>query len=143
MPHYITPLFTAPLRLPLFSSSVAAGFASPADDHLEAELDLNEYLITHPSETFFVRAKGDSMQQAGIFDKDLLIVDRSLTPKDNDIVIAAVAGQLTVKRLVVKRGEPWLFPANPNYKPIPIKEGSELHVWGVVVHAIHRISNIQ
>jgi len=143
MPHYITPLFTAPLRLPLFSSSVAAGFASPADDHLEAELDLNEYLIAHPSETFFVRAKGDSMQQAGIFDKDLLIVDRSLTPKDNDIVIAAVAGQLTVKRLVVKRGEPWLFPANPNYKPIPIKEGSELHVWGVVVHAIHRISNIQ
>lgn len=143
MPHYITPLFNAPLRLPLFSCSVAAGFASPADDHLEAELNLNEYLIAHPSETFFVRAKGDSMQQAGIFDKDLLIVDRSLTPKDNDIVIAAVAGQLTVKRLVVKRGEPWLYPANPNYKPIPIKEGSELHVWGIVVHAIHRISNIQ
>jgi DNA polymerase V len=143
MPHYITPLFNAPLRLPLFSSSVAAGFASPADDHLEAELNLNEYLIAHPSETFFVRAKGDSMQQAGIFDKDLLIVDRSLTPKDNDIVIAAVAGQLTVKRLVVKLGKPWLYPANPNYKPIPIKEGSELHVWGVVVHAIHRISNIQ
>jgi DNA polymerase V len=143
MPHYITPLFNAQLRLPLFSSSVAAGFASPADDHLETELNLNEYLIAHPSETFFVRAKGDSMQQAGIFDKDLLIVDRSLTPKDNDIVIAAVAGQLTVKRLVVKRGQPWLYPANPNYKPIPIKEGSELHVWGVVVHAIHRISNIQ
>jgi DNA polymerase V len=143
MPHYITPLFTTPLTLPLFSSSVAAGFASPADDHLEAELDLNDYLIAHPSETFFVRAKGDSMQQAGIFDKDLLIVDRSLTPKDNDIVIAAVAGQLTVKRLVVKRGEPWLYPANPNYKPIPIKEGSELHVWGVVVHAIHKVSNLQ
>jgi DNA polymerase V len=143
MPHYITPLFNTPLKLPLFSSSVAAGFASPADDHLEAELDLNEYLIAHPSETFFVRAKGDSMQQAGIFDKDLLIVDRSLTPKDNDIVIAAVAGQLTVKRLVVKRSEPWLYPANPDYKPLAIKEGSELHVWGVVVHAIHRISNIQ
>lgn len=143
MPHYITPIFNTPLKLPLYSCSVAAGFASPADDHLEAELNLNEYLIAHPSETFFVRAKGDSMKQAGIFDKDLLIVDRSLTPKDNDIVIAAVAGELTVKRLVVKRGEPWLFPANPNYKPIPIKEGSELHVWGVVVHAIHRISNIQ
>ena len=142
MLHYLTPLFTAPLKLPLFSSRVAAGFASPADDHLEAELDLNEYLIAHPSETFFVRAKGDSMQQAGIFDKDLLIVDRSLTPKDNDIVIAAVAGQLTVKRLVVKLGKPWLYPANPNYKPIAIKEGSELHVWGVVVHAIHKLSNL-
>ncbi len=143
MSHYITPLFNAPLRLPLFGSSVAAGFASPADDHLEAELDLNEYLIAHPSETFFVRAKGDSMQQAGIFDKDLMIVDRSLTAKHNDIVIAAVAGDLTVKRLVVKLGVPWLYPANTNYKPIPIKEGSELYVWGVVVHAIHRISNIQ
>lgn len=143
MPHYIIPLFKTSIKIPLFSSSVAAGFASPADDHLEAELNLTEHLIAHPSETFFVRAKGDSMQQAGIFDKDLLIVDRSLTPKDNDIVIAAVAGELTVKRLVVKRGEPWLFPANPNYKPIPIKEGSELHVWGVVVHAIHKISNIQ
>lgn len=142
MTHYITPLFKTGLYIPLFSSSVAAGFASPADDHLEAELDLNEYLIAHPSETFFVRAKGDSMQQAGIFDKDLLIVDRSLTPKDNDIVIAAVAGQLTVKRLVVKLGKPWLYPANPSYKPIPIKEGSELHVWGVVIHAIHKISNL-
>ncbi len=142
MPHYIPPLFKTAIKIPLFSSSVAAGFASPADDHLEAELDLNEYLIAHPSETFFVRAKGDSMQQAGIFDKDLLIVDRSLTPKDNDIVIAAVAGQLTVKRLVVKLGKPWLYPANPNYKPIPIKEGSELHVWGVVVHAIHKVSNL-
>lgn len=82
------------------------------------------------------------MQQAGIFDKDLLIVDRSLTPKNNDIVIAAVAGELTVKRLVVKLGKPWLYPANPNYKPIPIKEGSELYVWGVVVHAIHKVSNL-
>ncbi|WP_411725821.1 LexA family protein [Methyloglobulus sp.] len=141
MSPYIIPLFNAPLKLPLFSSSVAAGFASPADDHLEAELDLNEHLIAHPSETFFVRAKGDSMQQAGIFDKDLLIVDRSLTPKHNDIVIAAVAGELTVKRLCVKHGKPWLLPANPDYQPIPIKEGSELYVWGVVVHAIHRVIN--
>jgi DNA polymerase V len=142
MLQYITPLFNTQLKLPLFSSKVAAGFASPADDHLERELDLNEYLIQHPAETYFVRAKGDSMQQAGIFDKDLLIVDRSLTPRHNDIVIAAVAGELTVKRLVVKLGQPWLYPANPNYKPIAIKEGSELYVWGVVVHAIHKISNL-
>jgi DNA polymerase V len=140
MLQVIKPLFNNPLKLPLFSGKVAAGFASPADDHLERTLDLNEYLIEHPAETFFVRVKGDSMQQAGIFDKDLLIVDRSLTPKSNDIVIAAVAGELTVKRLVVKLGKPWLYPANPNYKPIQIKEGSELFVWGVVIHAIHRIN---
>jgi DNA polymerase V len=143
MPNFIAPLFHFPLKLPLFSAKIPAGFPSPADDHIEAELDLNEYLIEHPSTTFFVRAKGDSMQEAGIFDKDLLIVDRSLTPKNNDIVIAAVCGELTVKRLVVKLGKPFLYPANPRYKPIPIKEGSELYVWGVVVHAIHRISNIQ
>ncbi len=113
---------------------------SPADDHLEAELDLNEHLIKHPAATFFVRAKGDSMQEAGIFDNDILIVDRSLTPQNNDVVIAAVAGEHTVKRLVVKQGKPWLYPANSNYKPIPIKEGSELIVWGVVIHTIHKVS---
>jgi DNA polymerase V len=139
MHHFITPRLQSRLTLPLFGSSVPAGFPSPADDHLESELDLNEYLIDHPAETFFVRAKGDSMQQAGIFDNDLLIVDRSLNPKDNDIVIAAVGGELTVKRLCIKHGQPWLLPANPNYQPIAIKEGSELYVWGVVVHAIHRM----
>ncbi len=140
MPHFISPLFNAHLKLPLFGSQVPAGFPSPADDHLEAELDLNDYLIDHPAETFFVRAKGDSMQQAGIFDKDLLIVDRALTPKDNDIVIAAVGGELTVKRLCIRLGQPWLLPANPAYEPIPIKEGSELYVWGVVIHAVHHLN---
>jgi DNA polymerase V len=142
MLQVIKPLFNNPMEMPLFGAKVPAGFASPADDHLERTLDLNEYLVEHPAETFFVRVKGDSMQQAGIFDKDLLIVDRSLTPKSNDIVIAAVAGELTVKRLVVKLGKPWLYPANPNYKPIPVKDGSELYIWGVVVHAIHKVSNL-
>lgn len=139
MHSLFTPIINLRLKLPLFGTRVPAGFPSPADDHLEAELDLNDYLIDHPAETFFVRAKGDSMQQAGIFDKDLLIVDRSLTPKDNDIVIAAMGGELTVKRLSIRLGQPWLLPANPAYKPIPIKEGSELFVWGVVIHAVHHI----
>ncbi len=134
------PRFNSTLLLPFFGSRVSAGFVSPADDHLEAELDLNEYLIKHPAATFFVRVKGDSMQEAGIFDNDILIVDRSLTPQNNDVVIAAVAGELTVKRLVVKLGKPWLYPANPSYKPIPIREGSELTVWGVVIHTIHKVS---
>jgi DNA polymerase V len=135
-----TPLVNFPLKLPYFGSKVSAGFVSPADDHLEAELDLNDHLIRHPAATFFVRAKGDSMQGEGIFDNDILIVDRSLTPQNNDVVIAAVAGELTVKRLIVKLGKPWLYPANPSYKPIPIKEGSELYIWGVVIHTIHKVS---
>lgn len=136
----LIPKLNFPLKLPFFGSKVSAGFVSPADDHLEAELDLNEHLIKHPAATFFVRAKGDSMQETGIFDNDILIVDRSLTPQNDDVVIAAVGGELTVKRLVVKLGKPWLYPANPSYKPIPIKEGSELYIWGVVVHTIHKIS---
>jgi DNA polymerase V len=98
----ITPVFKQKIKLPLFRSKIAAGFPSPCDDHLESELDLNDYLIEHPAPTFFVRAKVDSMQQAGIFDNGLLIVDRSLTPKNNGVVIAAVAGELMVKRLYAR-----------------------------------------
>lgn len=140
MLNLFIPLINHPLRLPLFGSKVPAGFPSPADDHLETELDLNEYLIEHPAATFFVRAKGDSMQEAGIFDGSILIVDRSLAPKNNDVVIAAVAGELTVKRLVVKLGKPYLCPANRNYKPIPFKGGSDFTIWGVVMHTIHKVS---
>ncbi len=135
-----TPLLNLPLKLPFFSSYVPAGFVSPADDHLEAQLDLNEYLIQHPAATFFVRAKGESMQQANINDNDILIVDRALNPQNNDVVIAAVDGEYTVKRLVVKQGKPYLYPANPDYKPIPIKKGSNFTIWGVVTHTIHKVN---
>ena len=87
------------LSLPLYSSKVPAGFPSPADDHMEEKLDLNTHLVKHPTATFFVKASGDSMVGAGIHSGDILIVDRSLNPKSGKIVIAAIDGQLTVKRL--------------------------------------------
>ena len=124
------------LLLPLYTSRIAAGFPSPADDHLEAPLDLNEHLIKHPAATFVVKVDGDSMIGAGIYSGDLLVVDRSLEAQSGHIVVAVVNGELTVKRLVIERKRARLVPENPAYKPIEIKDGLELVIWGVVAHVI-------
>ena len=126
----------AAILLPLYTSRIAAGFPSPADDHLEAPLDLNEHLIKHPAATFVVKVDGDSMIGAGIYSGDLLVVDRSLEAQSGHIVVAVVNGELTVKRLVIERKRARLVPENPAYKPIEIKDGLELVIWGVVAHVI-------
>lgn len=126
-------------RLPLYECSVAAGFPSPADDVMERELDLNELLITHPAATFFVRASGQSMINAGIHDNDILVVDRSLEPSDGRIVIAAVNGELTVKRLKRQGKTVQLVAENAAYPPINITDSTELHIWGVVTNVIHQL----
>ena len=128
-----------PLNLPLYSCKISAGFPSPADDHLEKSLDLNNYLIKHPAATFFVRVSGDSMTDAGINDNDILIVDRSLKPSHGKIVIAVVDGQMTVKRLYKQSGKLILMPENKVYKPIEITEDMAIEIWGVVVTAIHSV----
>jgi len=125
--------------LPLFSCAVAAGFPSPADDHLEGSLDLNEHLIKRPSATFFVRVSGDSMIKAGIHEDDILVVDRSLEPRHGKIVIAAVEGQLTVKRLHRKGSQTILMPENDAYAPIPIADDNDMVIWGVVTSVIHQV----
>ena len=122
--------------LPLYGARIAAGFPSPADDDLEAMLDLNAHLVQHPAATFFVRVKGDSMTGAGIQDGDLLVVDRALEPKSGAIVVAVVDGELTVKRLKVEGARVWLMPENPAYPPLELRDGQALHLWGVVVHAV-------
>ena len=127
-----------PIRAPLFSHKVAAGFPSPADDYIEGRLSLDEHLISNKDATFFVRAKGNSMVGAGIFDGDLLVVDKSLTPSSGDIVIAIVDGDLTVKRLINRDGKVILKPENPRCKEIEFKEGQELQVWGVVTSTVKK-----
>ena len=122
---------------PMFTEQVAAGFPSPADDYLEGNLDLNKYLIQHPIATYFVRVTGDSMIGAGIHSGDILIVDRSLEPTNRRVVIAIVDGELTVKRLIRKNGTVMLMPENDAYKPIVIKDETDLEVWGVVTSVIH------
>jgi SOS-response transcriptional repressors (RecA-mediated autopeptidases) len=127
------------LKLPLFGHKVRAGFPSPADDYVEAWLDLNEHLIEHKEATFFVQATGDSMIGAGIQEGTLLVVDRALEAHHNDIVIAVVDGELTVKRLEKRRGRIRLIAENPAYAPIEFKEGQELVVWGVVTSIIQKL----
>lgn len=124
-------------ELPLYSSKVSAGFPSPADDYMECKLDLNTHLIQHPSATFFVKASGDSMKNAGIFSGDMLIVDRSIEATHGKIVIAAIDGELTVKRLVRLQNRVQLLPENPNYPPIDITAEQDMVIWGVVTHVIH------
>jgi DNA polymerase V len=124
-------------HLPLYSSKVQAGFPSPADDYIERYLDLNSECIKHPSSTFMVRATGDSMVDAGIFSGDLLIVDRSLEVTDGKIVIAAINGELTVKRIAYHNSRLRLMPANPNFSPIDITDEQELVIWGVVTYVLH------
>jgi DNA polymerase V len=127
------------LQRPLFLSGVSAGFPSPADDYLDRKLDLNEYLIKNQAATFFVRVAGDSMTGAGINDNDILVVDRSLEPANNSIVIAVVNGELTVKRLIKNRNSCRLVAENPAYPALDISEETALEIWGVATFAIHAL----
>jgi DNA polymerase V len=126
-------------RWPLFISKVAAGFPSPADDYVEKTLDLEELLIQKPAATFFVRAQGDSMLGAGIHPNDILVVDRSREPMPDKIVICAVNGELTVKRLMVADGQWRLKAENPAYPDIPLTEDLETVFWGTVTNVIHPV----
>ena len=136
MPTHITDIFepdlSKPCAIPLFVSTVAAGFPSPADDHLERDLDLNEFFIRHESATFYVRVSGDSMENAGIRHNDVLVVDKSLEARDGSIVVAVIDGELTVKRLQRRNGEVHLMPENPKYRPILISDDQVFVIWGIV-----------
>ena len=125
------------INTPVFLDKVSAGFPSPATDYMENKLDLNEYLIKHPAATFIVKANGSSMTSASIYSGDLLIVDRSITPKNNNIVIASIFGDLTVKKLKKKEKSLFLVPANNDYPSIEVKEEMECFIWGVVTYIIH------
>jgi DNA polymerase V len=125
-------------RLPFFEHTISAGFPSAGDDAKE-ELDLNELLIAHPTATFFLRVSGMSMIKAGIHDKDILIVDRSLEPVHGKIVIATLNGELTVKRLYKKGNKVKLIAENDAYSPIDISPETDFRIWGVVTSVIHPV----
>ena len=126
------------LGIPLFSDAVPAGFPSPATDYCERKLDLNELCIQHPAATYFVRAQGDSMIEAGIFPGDVLVVDRSLSASHGDIVIASVNGELMVKRLEI---EPKLrlVAMNRLHAPIEFPDEADLEIFGVATTVIHSL----
>lgn len=126
-------------NLPLFSSTVSAGFPSPADDFIEERLDLNRYLVDHPAATFFLRVSGDSMVNAGIYPDDILVVDNLVEPRHGNIVIAALNGEMTVKRLFKQSGRIALLSENSAYPPIFIHDEMAFSVWGVVRYVIHSV----
>ncbi len=126
-------------RQPIFMATVPAGFPSPAADYEEGKLDLNRHLIKNSTATFFVRVTGDSMVKAGIHDGDLLVVDRSMEPRDKNVVIAVVNGELTVKRIRIRKNRLTLEAENEAYQSQEINDGIEFEVWGIVTNVIHSL----
>ncbi|MCS3803672.1 DNA polymerase V [Chromobacterium alkanivorans] len=125
------------VSIPWFDGSVAAGFPSPADDYLERSLNLNDFLIQHPDTSFFVRVAGDAMAGAGIFDGDLLIVDRLLPPRHNDVVVAVAGDEFLVRRLHLSPGQVCLRAAQPGYADLQAEAGVE--IWGVVSSVVRSL----
>jgi len=125
--------------LPFYLSSIRAGFPSPAEDYKDKNLDLNDHLIKNPTSTFFVKVSGNSMINAGIKSGDLLIVDRSLEPKDKKVVVAILNGEFTVKRILKKGEKLFLAPENDSFASIEIKDEMDFEVWGVVTNVIHAV----
>ena len=126
------------LNIPIFSNAVQAGFPSPAEDHIDMDLNLNDYLVQNPSATFCVKAIGESMKNSGINSGDIMVVDKSLEPKNRSIVIAIIDGEFTVKRVNVNNNELYLMPENSNFSPIKITKEMDFQVWGVVTYVIHK-----
>jgi len=126
------------LLLPFAENGVSAGFPSPADDVMELGLDLNKALIPHPAATFYARVKGSSMIDAGISEGDILVIDKSLDPKDGDIAICFIDGEFTVKRISCQDTGLLLMPANEKFQPIRITEENDFLVWGIVTYIIHK-----
>jgi DNA polymerase V len=134
--HIHPVLIQTTLPLPFIESGISAGFPSPALDFTDAAIDLNKHIIQHPSATFYGRVKGNSLKNAGISDGDLLVIDKSLEPRNGKIAVCFLDGEFTAKRIYKTKTELWLMPENEEYKPIPINENNELIIWGIVTHVI-------
>jgi len=123
-------------KAPLFSSRPAAGFPAPGDDQIEKMLDINDLVVKNPAATFYVRVQGNSMEEAGIFDNDVLVVDRALEPKNGSIVVAAVFGEMVVKFLEKNSSGTRLISASESYQPIDVSQHDDCYVWGIVVGSV-------
>ena len=130
------PLAQAPLWVNALPCLVAAGFPSPAEDHMVQRLDLMAQLIKHPQATFLLRVRGESMKDAGIFDGDVVLVDKAITPRSGQVVVAVVDGEFVCKTLWQRAGRMKLKAANVTFPDINPKDGQTVEVWGVVVAAI-------
>ena len=135
----LIPILSSPLWLDVCSWLMPAGFPSPAADHTQKRIDLNDHLIRNKEATFIFKVKGDSMVGAGIYEGDALVIDRSIEAKHNNIVLAVLNNEFTVKRLYKRGGVVKLVAENNLYPPIVVKSGEELSVWGVVTYNLHKL----
>ena len=126
--------------IPLVKETIAAGFPSPAEDYIELGIDLNKYLIKNPISTFFLRVSGNSMNNAGIYNDDLLIIDRSINPNPGHIVVALLDGEFTLKRLIKKQDNYYLKADKENYPAINLYEYIDIQIWGVAIYSIHELT---
>lgn len=136
---FYLPDFESKLKITFIKESVSAGFPSPAADFMETNIDLNKELSKNPLATFYIKVKGNSMIDAGINDKDVLVVDRSLEPRNNKIAICCIDGEFTVKRIQLEQDCLYLMPENSNYTPIKVTEENEFLIWGIVTYVIKAI----
>lgn len=135
----ISPDTSTEAEFQVAASGISAGFPSPADDHLEPPLDLNRALVRNPAATFFARVAGDSMQDDGIADGDLVVVDKSLEMYDGCVAVCFLDGEFTLKRVRLGEGKIVLVPANKRYKEIEIGRDRDFAIWGVVTYAIKKV----
>jgi DNA polymerase V len=126
------------LSLPLADGGIKAGFPSPAQDFLDQAIDLNKELVRHPASTFYGRVRGDSMEDAGIYDGDILVIDKSLEPRDGDVAVCFVDGEFTIKHIRMEENLIWLVPANKHYQPIKVTQENEFLIWGIVTYSIKK-----
>lgn len=124
--------------LPYADGGIQAGFPSPAQDYITESIDLNNEIVKHPAATFYGRVSGDSMIEEGIEEGDLLVIDRSLEPEEDDLVVCCVDGEFTLKRIRIEPGRIWLIPSNETFDPIMVTPENQFIIWGVVTHTIKR-----
>lgn len=136
---FFKPDLQSELKIPYISQGVSAGFPSPALDFLETTIDLNKELIENLDMTFYIKVEGHSMIDAGINDKDILIVDRSIEPADQKIAVCFIDGEFTVKRLKLEQDGLYLMPENKAYKPLKVSEENNFMIWGIVTYVIKKI----
>jgi DNA polymerase V len=136
---FFRPDFESERQIPFIKEGVSAGFPSPAADFMETNIDLNKELSKNPLATFYIKVKGNSMIDAGINDKDVLVVDRSLDPQNNKIAICFIDGEFTVKRIQVEKDFLYLMPENTKFAPIKVTEENELIIWGIVTYVIKAV----
>lgn len=137
--EFFIPNFENSRELPFITSGIKAGFPSPAADFDETRISLDKALVKNPDTTFYAKANGQSMKGAGIDDEDIMVIDRSIEPRNNKIAVCLIDGEFTVKRIKKTKEELLLIPENSDFQPIKVTEENQLVIWGIVTYVIKKV----